>query len=173
MRPDHEREYVEYVTGRLPRLHRSAYLLCADAYQADDIVQATLTSLYVDWKRAVAADNIDAYVHRILVRRFLDEKRRRWSKVLLGDAVPERPAVDAHGVEDRDTLVAALRELPKGQRAVIVLRYLNDLSIEATADALGCSVGNVKSQSARGLAALRAVLGGAAALRVADDREQA
>jgi len=176
MRPDHEREYVEYVRVRLPRLHRAAYLLCADAHQADDIVQATLTSLYVDWRRAAAADNIDAYVHRILVRRFLDEKRRRWSKVLLGDALPDRPTVDTHGVDDRDTLVTALRALPKGQRAVIVLRFLGDLSVEATAEALGCSTGNVKSQSARGLSALRGVLGGAAgvaALRSADAREVA
>ncbi|WP_309226208.1 MULTISPECIES: sigma factor, partial [Micromonospora] len=79
MRPDLEREYVEYVRARLPRLHRTAYLLCADAFQADDIVQATLTALYVHWKRAAAADNLDGYVHRILVRRYLDERRRGWS----------------------------------------------------------------------------------------------
>jgi RNA polymerase sigma-70 factor (sigma-E family) len=172
MRPEQEREYVEYVTVRLPRLHRAAYLLCTDRHQADDIVQATLTSLYVDWRRASGADNIDGYVHRILVRRFLDEKRRRWSKVLLGDAMPERAAVDQHGVEDRDTLVAALRELPKGQRAVIVLRFLGDLSVEATAEALGCSVGNVKSQCARGLTALRGVLGAATAVRFAEGERQ-
>ena len=158
MRPDFEREYVEYVTVRLPRLHRTAYLLCADAFQADDIVQATLTALYVDWKRAVGADNLDGYVHRILVRRYLDERRRRWSSVLLGDRVPELPAAAHPDVEERDTLVTALRALPKGQRAVVVLRFLVDLSIEATAEALGCSTGNVKSQCSRGLATLREVL---------------
>ena len=158
MRPDLEREYVEYVRVRLPRLHRTAYLLCADAYQADDIVQATLTALYTNWKRAAAADNIDGYVHRILVRRYLDERRRRWTGVLLGDAVPDLPATDEHRVEERDALMTALRALPKGQRAVVVLRYLADLSVESTAEALGCSVGNVKSQCARGLAALRGAL---------------
>jgi len=159
MRPDLEREYVEYVRGRLPRLYRTAYLLCGDAHQADDIVQATLTALYTHWKRASAADNLDGYVHRILVRRYLDERRRRWSKVLLGDAVPDLPAQSDHGFEDRDALMTALRELPKGQRAVIVLRFLSDLSVEATAEALGCSEGNVKSQCSRGLAALRGALG--------------
>jgi RNA polymerase sigma-70 factor (sigma-E family) len=160
MRPDLERNYVEYVSARLPRLHRTAYLLCADAHEADDIVQATLTALFVHWKRAAAADNLDGYVHRILVRRFLDERRRGWSKVLLGDRVPERAAPAEHGVEERDALMTALRALPKGQRAVVVLRYYGDLSVEATAEALGCSTGNVKSQCARGLAALREALEG-------------
>ncbi len=159
MRPDREREYIEYVTVRLPRLHRTAYLLCADAFQADDIVQATLTDLYLGWKRAAGADNLDGYVHRIMVRRYLDERRRGWSRVLLGDRVPDRAAAADHGVEERDTLVTALRSLPKGQRAVVVLRYFGDLSLEATAEALGCSVGNVKSQCSRGLTALRSALG--------------
>jgi len=159
MRTELEREYVEYVTVRLPRLHRIAYLLCSDAHQADDIVQAALTSLYLNWKSASRADNLDAYVHRIVVRRYLDERRRRWSSVLLGDAVPEQVARDDHGIEERDALRAALRQLPKGQRAVLVLRFLGDMSIEDTAEVLGCSVGNVKSQSSRGLATLREVLG--------------
>ncbi|GAA4443867.1 SigE family RNA polymerase sigma factor [Phytohabitans houttuyneae] len=159
MRPDHEREYVEYVRARLPRLHRLAYLICADAFAADDIVQATLTALYVNWKRASAADNLDAYVHRIMVRRYIDERRRSWAKVLLSSHLPERAAAPAgDSFEERDALVAALRALPKGQRTVVALRYFGDLSVEATAEALGCSVGTVKSQCARGLAALRDVL---------------
>lgn len=168
MRSDLEREYVEYVTGRLPRLHRVAYMLCADAHQADDIVQATLASLYVSWKRAAAADNLDGYVHRIMVRRYLDERRRRWSWVLLGESLPDVPAAAPGGVEERDALMTALRTLPKGQRAVLVLRYLADQSLEATAEALGCSVGNVKSQGSRGLAALRGVLGETHRVRLSD-----
>ncbi|MEU4688350.1 SigE family RNA polymerase sigma factor [Actinoplanes sp. NPDC023714] len=158
-KPEWEREYVEYVSGRLPRLHRAAYLLCADTFQADDIVQATLASLYLGWRRAVRADNLDAYVHRILVRRYLDERRRPWARVLLGDRVPETPIEAGPGYEERDSLMTALRALPKGQRAVIVLRYFSDLSVEATAEALGCSAGNVKSQCSRGLTALRVTLG--------------
>lgn len=141
MRPEQEREYVEYVRARLPRLHRLAYLICADPFAADDIVQLTLTALYVNWRRASAADNIDAYVHRIMVRRYIDERRRSWTKVLLSSHLPERAAPEAQGLEERDALVAALRELPKGQRTVVVLRYFADLSVEATAEALGCSVG--------------------------------
>ncbi len=160
MRSDEEREYTNYVAGRLTRLHRTAYLLCGDAHRADDIVQATLTSLYVQWKRVRAADNIDAYVHSILVRRYLDERRLRWSRVRLGDE-PARAAAVAgadDGLAERDELMTALRALPKGQRAVVVLRYFDDLSVEATAEVLKCSTGNVKSQCARGLSALRAAL---------------
>lgn len=157
MGPDHEREYVEYVRGRLPRLHRLAYLLCADSFAADDIVQTTLTALYVNWKRASGADNLDAYVHRIMVRRYIDERRRRWSKVLLDSHIPERAAPPGQGFEDRDELMAALRALPKGQRAVVVLRYFGDLSVEATAQALGCSVGTAGSQLHRALASLREI----------------
>lgn len=159
MRSGKEPEYVEYVAFRLAALHRTAYLLCGDAFQADDIVQATLTALYVSWKRAAAADNIDAYVHRMLVRRYLDERRRRWSRVLLGNHLPEGPVATGRGFEERDELMTALRALPQGQRAVVVLRFFNDLTIEATAEVLGCSTGNVKSQCARGLHALRKMLG--------------
>jgi RNA polymerase sigma-70 factor (sigma-E family) len=161
MRGELELDYVEYVSGRLPSLHRTAYMLCGDAHRADDIVQATLTALYVNWRRATRADNLDAYIHRILVRRYLDERRLRWSRVQLGDTHPEAVTAIAadHRIGERDELITALRSLPKGQRAVVVLRFLNDLSVEATAEALGCSVGNVKSQSSRGLAALREVLG--------------
>lgn len=168
MRSDLEREYVEYVSGRITRLHRMAYMLCADVHQAEDIVQGTLISLYVNWKRASAADNLDAYAHRIMVRRYLDERRHRWSRVLLGQFLPETPVAADYLVEERDALVAALRELPKGQRAVLVLRFLADLSVEATAEALGCSPGNVKSQCSRGLAALRGVLGAGHQVRFSD-----
>jgi RNA polymerase sigma-70 factor (sigma-E family) len=161
MRSELEREYVEYVRGRLPRLHRTAYALCGDVHLADDIVQVTLAALYTGWKKAAKADNIDAYVHRILVRKFLDDRRLKWSRVQLRTAVPEVAAGGAadYRIAERDELLTALRRLPKGQRAVLVLRFLNDLSVEDTAEALGCSAGNVKSQSSRGLAALREVLG--------------
>lgn len=161
MRSERESEYVEFVRGRLARLHRTAYLLCGDGHRADDIVQATLTALYVSWKKASRADNLDGYTHRILVRRYLDERRLRWSRVRLGE-VPPAGVPTIAGADDRlgerDELMAALRALPKGQRAVIVLRYFDDLSVEATAEALDCSVGNVKSQCSRGLASLRGFL---------------
>jgi RNA polymerase sigma-70 factor (sigma-E family) len=151
-------EFVEYASANLPRLHRTAYLLCGDPHQADDIVQSTLTSLYVHWKKAGAADNLDAYVHRIMVRRFLDELRRSWSKVLLWAQAPDRATEADETVENRDVVLVALRRLPKGQRAVLVLRYIADLSVDETAQALRCSTGNVKSQTARGLATLRTLM---------------
>ena len=175
MRPEQERDYADYVSGRLPRLHRTAYMLCGDVHRADDIVSATLTALYMNWKRAAAADNVDGYVHRILVRRYLDERRLRWSRVRLGPLPPDASTVAAaeHGVDERDELMTALRTLPKGQRAVVVLRYLNDLSVEATAEALGCSAGNVKSQCARGLSALREALGAPAQINPGRSRSTA
>src|SRR5439155_10900302 len=82
MRSELEQEYVDYVSARLGRLHRAAFLLCGDADRADDVVQATLTSLYMRWSRARGADDLDAYTHKILIRRFLDERRRPWARVL-------------------------------------------------------------------------------------------
>jgi RNA polymerase sigma-70 factor (sigma-E family) len=155
---DSNGEFVEYVSARLARLHRAAYLMCGDPHRADDLVQASLISLYMRWKQARDAENLDGYMHRIMVRRFIDERRSRWARVLLRDQLPDIPSAPDASVEDHDSIVAALRRLPKGQRAVIVLRYFSDMSVEATAAALGCSVGNVKSQCARGLANLRDAL---------------
>jgi RNA polymerase sigma-70 factor (sigma-E family) len=154
-----DREYTEYVSARLSRLHHTAYLLCGDGHRADDIVQASLIDLYRQWRRATTVDNLDAYLHRILVRRYLDERRRGWSRVVLTGSTPDQPAPAGIDPAERDAVTAALRTLPKGQRAVLVLRYFCDLSVEATAEALGCSTGNVKSQCARGLAALREAMG--------------
>jgi RNA polymerase sigma-70 factor (sigma-E family) len=154
-----EREYVDYVTGRLPLLKRAAYLLCGDSDRADDLVQSTITRLFVHWARASQAENLDGYVHRILVRRYLDEQRLRWSRVRMTSMLPERVEQFPTGVEDADVVQAALRTLPNGQRAVLVLRFLCDLSVDSTAAALHCSPGNVKAQTSRGLHALRALLG--------------
>jgi RNA polymerase sigma-70 factor (sigma-E family) len=155
-------DFAEYVASRTRTVHRSAYLLCGDRHRADDLVQATFVSLFVHWRRARRADNLDAYTHRILVRRYLDEQRLGWSRVRLMWATPEPRPADRAGESgpshDRDLVMDALRRLPKGQRTVLVLRYFNDLSVEETADAMGCSVGNVKSQTARALTAMRKVL---------------
>ncbi len=153
---------VEYVTARLPALRRVAYLLCGDEHRADDLVQQTITALYVKWQRIRRVEHLDQYVRTMLVRTFLDEKRRAWSRVrLLGGTTPERAGgggADA-GVEDRQVLRAALASLPRRQQAVLVLRFLCDTSVAETAAALNCSEGNVKSQTSHGLAALRRALG--------------
>ncbi len=151
-------DFVEYVSAQLARLHRVAYFMCGDAHRAEDLVQATLVSLYAAWRSAKNADNLDGYVHRILVRRFIDERRSPWARVLLRDRLPDTVEEPDDAVVERAAIVQALRQLPAGQRAAVVLRYYSDLSVEQTAAALGCSTGNVKSQCARGLAALRAAL---------------
>src|SRR5690348_9550799 len=151
-------DFVEYVSGQLIRLHRVAYFMCGDSHLADDLIQATIVSLYAAWPSARKAHNLNGYVHRILVRRFLDEKRSAWSRVLLRDRMPEIVEDRGDRVVERSTMVDALRQLPAGQRAVIVLRYYSDLNVEQTAAAMGCSTGNVKSQCAKGLANLRMLL---------------
>ncbi len=154
-----EQEYVEYVTARLPTLRRLGYLLCGDEHGTDDLVQQTITALYVHWRPASAADSIDAYVRQMLVRAFLDEKRRPWSRVRLTEAPPERPRQPDADAEDRIVLRAALRQVPRKQRAVLVLRFLCDLSVAEVAVLLHCTEGTVKSQTSHGLAALRRLLG--------------
>jgi RNA polymerase sigma-70 factor (sigma-E family) len=162
MKAELELEYVEYVRVRLPVLRRVAYQLAGDADRGDDVVQQAITRLYTRWRRAREADNLDAYVHTLLVRVFLDEKRLRWSRVRLVDAVPDRPTPPPPDVEDRAVLRAALAQVPPRQRAVLVLRFLADRPVDEVARILGCTSGTVKSQTSHGLATLRRLLGNSA-----------
>ncbi|MDT0346273.1 SigE family RNA polymerase sigma factor [Streptomyces litchfieldiae] len=161
-----EAAYTAYVSARLPALRRMAHLLCRDPHRADDIVQATLTKLYVHWRRARAADDLDRYVHTMLVRAFLNERRLGWARVRLSGAPQETPglppAAGGPDIETRALVHTALSRVPPRQRAVLVLRFLCDLPVAEVARVLGCSEGNVKSQSARGLARLRVLLGASA-----------
>jgi RNA polymerase sigma-70 factor (sigma-E family) len=152
-------DFESYVAARRRHLRRTAYLLCGDWDRAEDVVQDALTRLYVHWRRASRADDLDAYVRRSLVNAFLAEGRRPWRRERSTETLPVTAYADPSGaVDDRDQLRRALAGLGASQRAVVVLRYWDDLSVEQTADALGCSTGNVKSQAARGLARLREVL---------------
>jgi RNA polymerase sigma-70 factor (sigma-E family) len=154
-----DNEYTEYVTAALPWLRRTAYLLCGDVHGADDVVQVAITRLYTSWRKARAADNLDAYVRAILVRTFLNERRRPWSRVRLFDRVDELRTVTNPDFETREEVRVALMRVPPGQRAVLVLRFLFDLPVAEVARALQCSEGTVKSQTSAGLAALRTQLG--------------
>lgn len=154
-----DNDYTDYVTAALPWLRRTAYLLCGDVHEADDVVQVAITRLYTNWRKARAADSLDAYVRAILVRTFLNERRRPWRRVRLFDQVEGLTAVSNPDVETREEVRVALMRVPPGQRAVLVLRFLFDLPIAAVARELKCSEGNVKSQTSAGLAALRAQLG--------------
>lgn len=152
-------EFTEYVTARLMSLRRVAYLLCRDWATADDLVQAAIIKLYVHWGRIRAMDRTDAYARVIVVREFLNERRTGWARrVELDGRICEVPAayVDHDGALD---VRNALATLPPRQRATLVLRFYCDFTVEQAAQALGCSPGTVKSQTARGLDALRRALG--------------
>jgi RNA polymerase sigma-70 factor (sigma-E family) len=156
VRASDEESYTEYVTARLPVLRRIAFLLCGDEHRADDIVQNAITRLYVHWRKARVAENLDAYVRTIVVRTFLNEQRTGWfSRTRLMGEPPEELAPPGPDVETSQVLHAALRRVPPKQRAVLVLRFLYDLPVVEVAGILGCSTGNVKSQTSHGLAALR------------------
>jgi RNA polymerase sigma-70 factor (sigma-E family) len=152
-------EFTEYVAARLAALRRVAFLLCQDWDHADDLVQGAITRLYVHWGRASVVEHVDAYARTILVREFLNERRSLWARrVTLPGRLPDLPgAVTDHAAAlDVRTALAAL---PPRQRATLVLRFYCDLDVGQTAQALSCSPGTVKSQTAKGLDALRRALG--------------
>ena len=153
-------DFESYVAARRVALRRTAYLLTGDWDRAEDVVQDALARLFVHWRRAQRAGSVDAYCRRAVVNAFLSEGRRPWRRERSTDHVPEQEYIDPSGSsDDRDALRRALAELGPSQRAIVVLRYWDDLSVEETAAVLGTSTGNVKSQASRGLAHLRDVLG--------------
>ncbi|SEE82573.1 SigE family RNA polymerase sigma factor [Jiangella alba] len=152
--------FDEFVAGWSGRLLRAAYLLTGDRGLAEDLLQDVYERLYVAWPRV--ADPA-AYAHRALTRQAMNRWRtrsRRPVEAAYGaehDRADQRAdAVDA--LHERAVVLTALRTLPARQRAVVVLRFFADLSEADTAAAMGCSIGTVKSQTARGLARLRTVL---------------
>jgi len=164
-RAGRDREFTDYVGARSGWLRRIAFLLCQDWDHSDDLVQAAFTSLYVHWARICGADHLDAYTRTILVRVYLGEQRSGWArKVTLAAWLPEEISEGADQEAALDVR-AALAALPARQRATIVLRYYCDLNIDQTATALGCSSGTVKSQTSKGLVALRQALEQPAAAR--------
>ena len=163
MDSDAEREYGDYVVARSAALCRFAYLLCGDWHRAEDAVQTAFTKLYLAWPRLQAREAIDPYVRRILTRVIVDEGRlARYRREAVSRQVPEVPdrAVPDVGAAtgDRLAVLAALAKMAPRQRAVLVLRYWEDLSVDQAAEVLGCAAGTVKSQAARGLQTLRVLL---------------
>jgi RNA polymerase sigma-70 factor (sigma-E family) len=157
---DRDIAFAEFVTAKADSLQRTAYLLCGDWHRAEDLTQVTFTKLYRRWQRLTDLDALDGYARKVLVRAFLSERRLGWFRrehVTAEHVDVPRPAA---APEDRLVLLAALAKVPPGQRAVLVLRYWEDLSVEDTARLLDCSEGTVKSQAARGLQALRALVDG-------------
>ena len=154
---DRDREYVEFVETASPSLRRTAFLVCGDRHKADDIVQDALYKLYLSWPKVRRMGNQFAYVRRMVVNAAHDGGRRPWRREVSIAEVPD--SVDRFdfvaGHADRNEVLEALRSLAPRQRACVVLRYYEDLSVEQTAEILGCSEGTVKSQAARGLDTLR------------------
>ena len=150
--------YEEFVAARWTALYRTAYLLTANHADAEDLAQTALVKAYLSWSRVAAAASPDAYVRRILTNEFLSSRRPlRVSRERLVDQAPEVAAAPPEG-DDRLVLWPRVVALPARQRAVIVLRYYEDLSEQQIADTLGCSPGTVKSQASDALRALRSHL---------------
>ena len=147
--------FEDFVLARSPALLRAAYALTSDRGLAEDLVQTALLKTYLHWERVAAADDPYAYTQRILFTSHRRMFRRRRVAEKLGSVVEHDRLGKSDINDDWDGLARALDMLPRGQRAVVVLRYLEDLSIEQTAAILGCSAGTVKSQTARALARLR------------------
>ncbi|TDC27310.1 SigE family RNA polymerase sigma factor [Streptomyces sp. 8K308] len=146
-------EFEEYARARQSRLYRTAVLLCGDTHGAQDLVQNTLVRLLRYWPRAMRADNIDAYARAVLTRTFLAEQRRgllsrRAHAVQDNPTAPGDPAL-------RVTLLAALGELPPRARAMLILRYWEDLSVATVAGLMRCGQSTVRSTCSRSLALLR------------------
>lgn len=149
-------DFQKFVTDRMDRWRRSAYLLCHDWHTADDVVSIAVAKIYRSWRKVSRADNRDAYAQKVLTRSWLDERRRPWNnREQVQAALPDIASAGPETVTDPDGLGALLRALAPRQRAVVVLRFYLDYSVEDTARMLGVSTGAVKSQSARGLANLR------------------
>jgi RNA polymerase sigma-70 factor (sigma-E family) len=147
-----------FVEGRRTALFRSAYLLCGNRDEAEDLVQTTLVKVVLGARRHGRLENLEAYARKTLVNTFISARRRFWRRE---QAYGEVPDVVAGRSVDSDTglmVRAALAELAPKQRAVLVLRYWDDLSVAATAQLLGMRESTVKSHTARGLAALRAAV---------------
>jgi RNA polymerase sigma-70 factor (sigma-E family) len=158
MRAEEEHAYVQYVQGRVLALRRTAYHLCGNWHEAHDLVQTALIKLYRHWRRVSEADSPDAYVHRVLVNVFLQQKRTWWSRRVWTFAEPADRCATEADPEGRIDLLAALARITPKQRAVLVLRYWEGLDVAETARVLGCSTGTVKSQTSHAIAALRRMM---------------
>jgi RNA polymerase sigma-70 factor (sigma-E family) len=160
-----DEEFQAFVIGRWPRLMRTAFLLTGEQHAAEDLVQSTLEQVYVAWRKVGSADDPEAYVRRVMINAHARKHRRRLREFLApkddsGLAHEQPDAGDRISqADDRNALLKALAQLPARQREAVVLRYWEDLTETQAAEAMGCSVGAVKSNAAKGIAKLRAIPG--------------
>jgi RNA polymerase sigma-70 factor (sigma-E family) len=148
-------DFDAFVAARSGRLLGTAVLLTQDRALAEDLLQTALAKAWFAWSR-VNRDP-EPYVRKIMANTYVSWWRRRWNGEVPTDTLPESPGTDTHaGTHDRHDLATALARLPRRQRAVVVLRFYEDLTERQVAQLLGCSVGTVKSQTSKALAKLRA-----------------
>jgi RNA polymerase sigma-70 factor (sigma-E family) len=166
-RSERDRAFVAFVLDTQTRLHRVAYLVCGDLHQAEDALQTALTRVYRHWNRLDTREDPWSYARRAVINAAIDERRRPWRREASTEhfadvAVPDRTSLD-------DAVLAALSDLPRDQRAVVVLRYIEDLDIHQVAVLLDMPPNTVKSHAARGLNVLRARLSAGAVARNASN----
>ncbi len=148
-------DFSEYVAARWPSLVRSAVLLGCTHADAEDLVQTALERCLLKWGRVQAADDRDAYVHRVLINIFISGRRRRWTGEKPTATLPERSGIDhTAGIDDADAVMRALDRLPSDQRTAVVLRYYAHLSEQQMASVLDVATGTVKSRLSRAVKAL-------------------
>jgi len=154
-----DEDFAEFVAARWASLYRLAYLLAASPTGAEDLLQTTLEKAYVNWSRIGRMDAAEAYVRRMLANTMVSSRRRAWIGEEPWDELPETAGDSAEvPILDRHLFWPLVCALPPRQRAVIVLRYYEDLTEAQIADVLGCALGTVKSQSSAAIGALRRAL---------------
>lgn len=153
-----DQEFADFFAARFDGARRIAYAMCGSWPDAEEIAQTAFVKVYARWSK-VRTETVDAYLRTVMTRVFLDTKRRGRAREQIVAEVPDvvAPAVD--GPHERLAMRDALMAVPPGQRAVLVLRFVADLSVGQVAETLGCTIGTVKSQTARGLVTLRAAYG--------------
>jgi RNA polymerase sigma-70 factor (sigma-E family) len=148
-------DFSEYVAARWTGLVRSAVLLGCTHAEAEDLVQTALERCLMKWGKVQAADDRDAYVHRVLINMFISGRRRRWTGEKPTATLPEQVAADhTAGIDDTDAVMRALDRLPSDQRTAVVLRYYAHLSEHQMASVLDVAAGTVKSRLSRAVTAL-------------------
>lgn len=159
MKSADEQDYVDFVRHQANALCRTAYLLCGDWRRAEDATQEALIRLYRIWGRIQRKGSVGAYARKVVVSTTMDGLRRKSSQEVVGGDTyftAEQDSSDPLGVlENRLVITQALASLPPRQRACVVLRYFDEMSVEETALALDCRPGTVKSQTLRALEKLR------------------
>jgi RNA polymerase sigma-70 factor (sigma-E family) len=149
-----DQEFADFFATRFDDARRIAFAMCGSWPDAEEIAQTAFVKMYARWAQ-IRIETVDAYLRTVLTRAFLDTKRRGRAREQIVAELPDTIAPADAGPAERLVLRAALLTVPPGQRAMLVLRFVADLSIEQVAETLGCSIGTVKSQTARGLATLR------------------